>query len=487
MKSIYQCLILAGILLMIPLQGCQGLLEKKPLGELTSDNFFQNETHALWATNAVYNLLRNWEVHVFSYIGMTDIVSDDADKGSTPNDANFLLEIDDFTYDAGNLAMSTVWSGYFRGIYRANLAIENIPNIDMNENLKARYIAENKFLRAYFYFTLVQWFGDLPLILKPLSPDEYKQPRVPAADIYAAIIQDLQDAAGVLPDSYPATETGRATRGAANAYLAKVYLTIGDFAKAEEYAMKVINSGVYGLYPDYAKLFLPEGENSIESVFEVQSTALDIGGAGSQYNEVQGVRGVPNLGWGFNRPSDDLIAEFERGDPRRDATILYVGEVLPDGSAYVQDNPEIVGERYNQKAWVPEHTGGNGNGPGNIRLFRYAEVLLIAAEALNENGNTAQALTYLNMVRARARGGKAVLPDVTLTDKTALRNAIWHERRVELGMEQHRWFDLLRQGRVDQVMAKLKPKFTAGKNELFPIPQSEIDLSGGQMTQNPGY
>lgn len=490
-NQIYLYSFFSFLLISLILSGCKSeFLEKKPLGQLTSSNFFQTEEHAIWATNAVYEHLRDWQVHVFSFIGLTDIPSDDADKGSTPNDASFLNEMDNFTYDAGNVAPLTQWQGFYQGIYRANLAIENIPNIEMDEQLKARLVGENKFLRAYFYFSLVRWFGDIPLITTPLNPDEYKQSRAPLTEVYAQIERDLLDAIEVLPfrSAYASADIGRATKGAAQGMLAKVYLTLQDFNKAEQYALEVINSGQYSLYLDYAGLFMAAGENSEESIFEVQTVALETGGGGSQYNEVQGVRGTPNLGWGFNRPSDDLVAAYEPGDPRRDATILYVGEVLPDGSDIVQDNPNILNERYNQKAWVPDHPGGNGNGPGNIRILRYADVLLMAAEALNENSKTQQALTYLNMVRTRARGRRTnVLKDITITEQAQLRQIIWRERRSELAMEQHRWFDLARQGRLASVMQALGKNFVAGKHELFPIPQSEIDLSGGTLVQNPGY
>lgn len=478
-----------GLLLLFLLAGAcsDDFLDKKPLVTPTTETFFETEEHAIQATNAVYNMLRDWEVHVFSYIGITDIISDDADKGSEPNDATFLLEIDNFTFDSRNVAFSTVWRGYYRGIYRANLAIQNIPDIEMDETLKARLIGENKFLRAYLYFNLVRWFGGVPLILDPLQPGEYEQARDPAQEVYAQIIQDLEDAAASLPASYSGSDVGRATSGAAKGMLAKVYLTRQDYPNAEQYALEVINSGEYELFPDYELLFQEAGENSSESVFEVQAEAFEIGGGGTQYNQVQGVRGTPNLGWGFNRPSDDLVASYERGDPRRDATILYVGEVLPDGSDIVQDNPNMVNERYNQKAWVPEHPGGLGNGPGNIRILRYADVLLMAAEALNENGNSAQALTYLNQVRARARGDRNVLPDISTTNQAELREIIWRERRSELAMEQHRWFDLLRQDRAAEVMKAVGKDFVEGKHELLPIPATEIDLSGGLIEQNPGY
>ena len=168
--------------------------------------------------------------------------------------------------------------------------------------------------------------------------------------------------------------------------------------------------------------------------------------------------------------------------------MIYVGEVLPDGSTIVQDNPEILNERYNQKAWVPAHAGLQDNGPGNLRILRYADILLLAAEAQNEINNPGKALEYLNMVRARARGtNNFILPDVTTTVQSELRERIYAERRVELAMEQHRWFDLARWGRIDEEMAPLKPNFTPGKNTLLPVPQTEIDLSGGLMMQNPGY
>ena len=472
-------------------------LDVKPQGKQTADNFFQTQEHAILATNAVYNVMRNWEVTVFAYIGCTDIISDDSDKGSEPNDAAFISEIDNFTFDAGNIAPKTVWTGYYKAIFRANVAIERIPEVKMDENLKKRLIAESKFLRAYFYFNLVRWFGDLPLVTKPLTQNDFKQTRAKTADVYAQIIVDLKEAIDNLPEKskYAADDLGRVTKGAARSMLAKAYLTLKDYPNAEKYALEVINSNEYSLLPDYGKIFTREGENASESVFEVQTTSTDTRvtfsadyDGGSQYNEVQGVRGTPNLGWGFNRPSDSFIAEFEAGDPRRDATILYEGEVLPDGSAIVEKNPKLFNARYNQKAWIPAHTGFNYNGPGNIRILRYADVLLIAAEAMNENGKSAQALLQLNAVRKRARGKiNGILPDVTEMAKDKLRELIWHERRVELGMEQHRWFELVRTGQAEAALKKHGKSFVKNKHELLPIPQTEIDLSSGTLTQNQGY
>ncbi|MBK7410516.1 MAG: RagB/SusD family nutrient uptake outer membrane protein [Saprospirales bacterium] len=476
--------------------GCsKDFLDRKPLGELTYDTYFETKDHAIWATNAIYQQFRVWDCIGFAWIGNTDIISDDADKGSTPTDALYVLDLDDFTFDATNITFASLWNGFYHAIFRANLAIENIPGIDMDEKLRDRLVGEAKFLRAYAYFNLVRWFGELPLVTRPLAPEEfYTQTRQPVSAAYAQIEQDLLDAIEVLPkkSEYASGDLGRATQGAAQGMLAKVYLTLGDWVNCEKYCQDVIDSDEYALWPVYTEIFQRVGENCSESLFEIQATALSTGSlvAASPYNMIQGVRGVPNLGWGFNRPSDNLVAEFEPFDPRQSATMLNPGEVLPDGSAIVQDNPEILNERYNQKAWVPAHPGLQDNGPGNIRILRYADVLLMMAEAINEQNRPDDALPYLNMVRDRARANYPpnIIPTVAPTDQATLRLKIWHERRVELAMEQHRWFDLLRTGRVAERMAAVgKVNFTPGKNELLPLPQSEIDVSGGKLEQNPNY
>lgn len=466
-------------------------LDRAPKGELTSDNFFRDAAQAEQAVNAIYSHLRNFNVHVFSYIGITDIASDDADKGSVPGDAGFLQDVNDFTFDANNGAVTGVWSGYYQGVFRANQVLANIDRIEMDEELKTRLTAEARFLRAYFYFFLVRTYGDIPLIDRPLNPDEYRQPRVSKDQIYAFIEDDLSFAAANLPEksAYAAADLGRATAGAAKAFLAKAHLFQNDFPAALSVAQEVINSGEYALYPNYEAIFRREGEHSSESIFEVSTVALEQGGGASQFNEVQGIRGNPNNGWGFNSPSADLIAAFEEGDPRLEATVINNGDTLPTGEV-VSADPNMGSEaRFSRKAWVPERPPiGFGNSGANIRLFRYSDLLLIAAEAANETGNANLALDYLNQVRERARQGNPdILPDVTTTNQAQLREAIWHERRVELAMEQHRYFDLVRQGRAQQVFQALGINWTPNKHEVFPIPQAEIDISGGTLTQNPGY
>lgn len=481
--------------LLIFLAGCsEDFLDRKPKGQLTFDTFFENSDHALWATNAIYQQFRTWDLTAFPWIGLTDIISDDADKGSSPNDALYVLEVDEFTFNATNVLFGQAWQGHYHVIFRANLAIENIPGIDMDPALRSRLVGEAKFLRAYAYFRLVQWFGDIPLVDHVLTDEEYyNQPRASKEVIYDFIENDLLDAIEALPEKseYSSADLGRATKGAARGILAKLYMVEHDFAKALAQAEAIITSGEYSLLQRYGDNFLPIGEHGAESIFEISAVAVQAAVAGpgaTPFNMVQGVRGVPNLGWGFNRPSDDLVAAYEPGDPRRQATIIYVGEVLPDGSTIVEDNPEILNERYNQKAWVPAHAGLQDNGPGNIRILRYADILLLAAEALNETGNPGQALEYLNQVRARARGtNNFILPDITTMDQTELRERIYAERRIELAMEQHRWFDLARWGRITDEMDPLVQGFDPSKHTLLPIPQSEIDLTNGILSQNPGY
>ncbi len=212
-------MIISSLFILFFIAGCSSdFLDRKPKGQLTFDTFFETQDHAIWATNAVYQNFRSWEMCAFPWIGITDIMSDDADKGSSPNDALYVLELDDFTFNSTNEAIQQAWSGQYNTISRANLAIENIPGIDMNVPLRDRLVGECKFLRAYCYLRLVQWFGDVPLITHPLTDKEYyNQARTPVAQIYDFIEQDLLDAIAALPEKseYPSADLGRATKGAA--------------------------------------------------------------------------------------------------------------------------------------------------------------------------------------------------------------------------------------------------------------------------------
>jgi starch-binding outer membrane protein, SusD/RagB family len=475
--------------------GCKRtFLDVAPQGQQQSEQFWKNEADATKAVNAMYANLREWKQVAFAPIAVESLPSDDAEKGSDPNDASFMNNFDLFTASSTEGQFQDFWTGQYQEINLCNQVLDNIPSISMDANLKNRYIAEAKFLRAYAYFRLVRAFGDVPLRLHlPKTPEEYNIPRTPKTEVYAAIEQDLNDAASVLPQSYGPADVGRATKGAALALHAKVamYQTLTNKAKWNDVLAltnQVMTLG-YSLLPNYEKVFRVENENSSESVFEIQAkyVAGNCGASNSQYSQVQGVRGVPKGGgWGFNVPTQDLANSYEPGDPRRDATIIFRGETTPEGDVIPTTVPNPM---YNQKSYVPfsQYPGEcNEGSEQNIRVIRYSDVLLMNAEAANETGQTQQAINSLEMVRARARGGNnAILPKVTTTDQTALRNAIWQERRVELAMEFDRFFDLVRQGRAAQVLG---PKgFKAGKNEVWPIPQNEIDLSAGVLTQNPGY
>ncbi|HEY0896015.1 MAG TPA: RagB/SusD family nutrient uptake outer membrane protein [Sphingobacteriaceae bacterium] len=484
-RNRFAFVVLAGALLGVSCQ--KDFLDVDPQGQQPSQQFFQTQEDATKAVSAMYANLREWRQVAFAAIAVESMGSDEAEKGSTPGDASFFNNFDNFTHTATEGQLNDFWTGQYQQINLANQVLDNIPAIEMDESLKARYLAEAKFLRAYAYFRLVRAFGGVPLRMHlPKDPSEYNIPRNSAEEVYAAVEQDLTEAAAVLPQSYGPADIGRATKGAALALHAKVAMYQKKWQEVFDLTNQVRGMG-YSLYPDFQRSFRIAAENNQESVFEIQAATLTgiEGASNSQYSQVQGVRGVTGGGWGFNVPTETLANAFEPGDPRRDATIIFRGETTPQGDAVpaTGDNP-----RYNEKSYVPFSTPfrQNEGEEQNIRVIRFAEVLLMNAEAANELGNTDQALASLEEVRARARGNNPnILPAVTTRDQAELRLAIWHERRVELAMEFDRFFDVIRQGRGAEVFG---PKgFTAGKNELMPIPQTEIDLSAGVLTQNPGY
>lgn len=482
----------AFMLFLLPLvatmAGCnKSFLDVPPQGKQPTVQFWQSQDDATKAVNAMYANLRSWPLVAFAPIAVESMGSDDAEKGSTPGDASFMNDFDNFTATSTEGQLSDFWNGEYQQINLCNQVLDNIPAISMDATLKARYILESKFLRAYCYFRLVRAFGDVPLRLHlPADASKFNIPRTPKVQVWAAIEQDLSDAAA-LPTSYTGADIGRATKGAALALHAKAAMYQGKWADVKTYTDQVMGLG-YSLFPNFEKLFRVENENSSESVFEIQCALIPGNAAAStsQYSQVQGVKGVTGGGWGFNVPTQDLVNEFEPGDPRLTGTIIFTGVNTLEGDIIPAN---LTNPRYNYKSYVPFSMFVSGFNEGcqqNVRVIRYAEVLLMSAEANNELGNTAAALTSLNLVRARARGGNnALLPNVTATDKTALRNAIWHERRVELAMEFDRYFDVIRQGRAAAIFG---PKgWKANKNEVWPIPQGEIDLSAGILTQNQGY
>lgn len=475
---------------------CSDFLEVSPQNELTQEAFPTTASDALLSTNAVYSTLRNWHFNTGGF-PILDIMSDDALKGSNPNDASGTVgPYDTFSHQTTQDGLDRWWAAMYQGIRRANVVIEKVALIDMDDDLKKRYIGEASFLRALYYFDLVRGFGEIPIVTTTEPPLKVQKSTV--TEVYTLIKQDLLIAIDALPEKdgseYSSEDLGRATKGAAKALLAKVYLFEGDFVNAEKYSLEVITSFKYDLELNYEDANGQNGEHGVESVFEVGAVATD-GGTGNQYANTQGVRGTPNRGWGFNQPSVSLRAAFEANDPREDATIIELGETLDgvliqgDGTTPDQvldaNNNVIAIESYNQKVWIPGTTTNTQMGH-NRRLIRFADVLLIAAEALNENNKPDLALQHLNRVRARARGGNnAILPNITETNKAALRDIILHERRVELALEGHRFWDLVRTGNASTVLGPLG--FIQGKHEYLPIPQNEIDISQGSLVQNPAW
>jgi len=488
--------LILGFTSVILFPGCKKFLQKDLQGTLTQQAFPVSPSDALLATNATYEAIREWYYHSGGY-PILDIMSDDARKGSNPNDqASNLNPYDNFTFSPTQDGLDRWWNTLYVGVKRANVVIEKIPAIQMDETLKTRYIAESRFIRGLIYFDFVRAWGGVPLVTTTDPP--LKLPRASSNDIFNLVISDLQFAIDNLPlqSDYASEDLGRATKGAAQAMLARVYLFQHDFFNAEIYAMAVINSGQYGLEPVFTDANGVNGNNGIESVFEIGALqAESTEGGGDQYANTQGVRGTPNRGWGFNRPTIDLRNSFEPGDPRYKGTVINSNDtidgvvILGDGSTpkvtYDEHGNIIEIECYNRKVWVPGNNTITQWGH-HRRLIRYSDVLLMAAEALNENNKPGEALICLNMVRARARqGNNTILPDITVTDQTELRDIIFNERRHELGMEGWRFWDVIRTGRAAQILGPLG--FITGKHELLPIPQSEIDISQGSLLQNPNW
>ncbi|MFD1164880.1 RagB/SusD family nutrient uptake outer membrane protein [Sphingobacterium daejeonense] len=425
--------------------------------------------------NGVYGMFTDWN-YGFSFMGITEIISDNSDKGSSPTDTGGDKDILDnltFTSTAGSFA--AMWEQWYKSIGRATNSIQFTEEYGLtDENLKNRYIAEARFLRALNYFWLVRGWGDIPIQEQDLIK------RVPASEVYDYIEADLKFAIDNLPEKskYAAKDLGRATKGAAQGLLAKVHLYQGEWQQAYDMAQAVISSGEYALEPNYEKIWRLEGENGSESIFEVQARGSSIAHGIQQYSQTQGPRGgAAGIGWGFNTPSENLLNAFnaENDAIRRDATIIFRNETMYDGRKIGNTENEM----YNEKAYSSAN-GGADDTDKNLRYLRLGEVYLIKAEAANELGNTAEALTALNAIRSRVK-----LPNSTATGQTAIRQAIWKERRLELAMEHDRWFDLVRTKQAEAAMKAAGKPFQA-KHYLFPIPDNQI-IQTPDMIQNTGW
>lgn len=494
----YQVMIM--VMVAIPFS-CSDFLEKPPQGKLVSSNFPTSASDAEQAVNAIYNTLRVPEYN-FGLYPILDIMSDDAHKGSNLTDQRGVIgPYDNFTHLGTETSIKNWYATLYQGVKRANVVIESVPAIAMDEVLRTRYVAEARLLRGFFYLDLVRAWGDVPKITTVVAP--LGLPRSPASEIYALIEEDFTYARDNLwernDDRWLANDLGRVTVGTANALLARYYLWRGNFPQAEAAAMAVVNSHQYELAASFGQAHSEAGEQGVESVFEVGAIRVEgLPVGGNQYGNVQAVRGNPNRGWGFNRPSFALINAFEPGDPRLDSTVLDVGEWqdgikiggdtdTPDSytnSLVYPDFPNGIQEKecYNQKVWTPGTRVADQFGY-NRRLVRYADVLLMAAEALNKNGKSGEALGHLNEVRARARGENPnILQEITETDADALNEIILHERRVELALEGLRFWDLIRTDKAATVLAPYG--YRADKHNLLAIPRTEVDLNGWQNNPN---
>ncbi len=454
----------------------------------TTENFFNSEEEYQSALTAAYDLLQSTYINVM----LGEIASDNTlAGGESATDVPGIQEIDDMVHTPVNQQLRDMWTWMFAGVNRANYLLEFKDKTDFPG--KDALLAEATFLRAYYYFELVKWFGDVPLAVdeRLLFGDQDVVERTPQAEVYAQIEQDLIFAAANLPITQ--TDVGRVTKGAAQALLGKAYLYQDKFQEAATVLDEVINSGVYELLTDYTTMFENDNENNIESVFEVQYSDIEGAGFGclqcSEGNVAVGFNGIRNYsgplfesGFSFNIPTQEVYDAFENGDIRRDVAILDINAwAAANADVSFVEGFEHTGY-YNRKYIARQgdlNTGdANLTNPNNYRAIRYADVLLMAAEAFNRGGiDDAKAQGYLNRVRNRA-----ILGNISATG-TNLTEAIYQERRVELVGEGHQFFDLVRTGRAAQEI----DGFQSGKHELFPIPLIEIELAGNRWEQNPGY
>jgi hypothetical protein len=455
--------------------------------DVNSDDFFNTEEDYQDALIAAYDALQSTYINVM----LGEIASDNTlAGGESAVDVPGIQEIDDMIHTPTNAQLRDIWNWMYGGINRANFIMEFQDKTDFTG--KEAVLAQTRFLRAYYYFELVKWFGDVPFVVDQRIQfgDQFELPRTPKAEIYAQLEADLTYAANNLP--YVQVEIGRITKGAAQALLGRVYLFQEKFSDAAIVLENLINSGPHDLLADYSTMFENDNENNIESVFEVQYTDLEGAGFGclqcSEGNVAVGFNGIRNYtgpmfesGFSFNVPTQEAYDAFEPGDIRRDIAILNIDQWASDTGASFSTGFEHTGyfnRKYISRQGDSNIGDANLTNPNNYRAIRFADVLLMAAEALNRGGiDDSRAQLYVNRVRSRA-----MLPDITSTG-SALTTAIYHERRVELVGEGHHFFDLVRTGRA----ANEIPGFQAGKHELFPIPAIEIQLAGNQWLQNPGY
>ncbi len=474
------------------LGACSDFLTENLQGTYSNATFYKTEAHALLAITGVYNAASfvSTENHLWVF---GDVASDDATKGGLAGDQSDIQFIDEFSYSRNNGSLEKIWKHYYEGISRANYLLYYSPGIDMNEDLKSRILGEAKFLRAYFYFNLVNIFGEIPIKLNPpINPDEINKPKSPIANVYAQIEKDLTEAIAAIGTKDK--EIGRVTKGAAWGLLAKTFIYQQKWEAALAAIAAVDALGLYSLEAVYKNNFIDSTQNNKESLFELQHLSDQLPKLGSHLNQY--FSPPKDNGYYFNVPLQNFVNEFEKTttnipDPRLDYTVGRAGQKWINGEDF---DPAWSPTGYLQKKHSQplKEEPIIGDASLNYVYLRYADILLMKAEALNEVGRSSEALVPLNAVRKRARESYlfdkslagfgtvpvGLLPDVQLTNQQTVRDAIRHERRVELGFEFHRFFDLIRYGKQAAEAALTGTGFKYSDNlGHFLIPQSELDTN----------
>ena len=484
-------------LLLMSTGSCKKFLDQKVLGNYESTNFFTSDANANNAINAAYPDLAFTDAASNAIWVLGDVASDDAIKGGNPGDQADFENIDMFNILPSNSAVEAVWKRYYDGVFKCNVVIDGITGNDaITPAVATSCLGQAKFLRAYYYFILTNCYGNIPLHLKVETPEELQSPAIPQAQIYAQIIADLNEAATALPVSQTDAGLGRPTKGAALALMAKTYLFSQNWDSAAIVAQQVDALGIYSLTPKYEDNFSASTKINTETIFSVWHSKGKSPFQGNNLNQWIAPRSIN--GYGFFYPTQSLIDNYEKSsvsdttDPRMYYTVA--GEGIPyydlDYNSSWSTTGYISKKHIQPLTEVPTSTKGDGD--LNYEAIRYADILLVEAEALNEQGKSAEALVPLNKVRKRAREsymndeslpgyGKVpdgLLGDITTTDQTQLRDIIRRERRSELALEFMRFFDVMRYG-SDYATKALsdKPNFNYQNNRFFPIPQSERDTN----------
>ncbi len=456
---------------------------------IDSENYFNSEQDYQDALVGAYDLLHSSFMNVL----VGEIASDNTvSGGESANDVVGIQQIDEMNHSSVNTNLKNIWDWMFAGVQRCNYILEFKDKTDFPN--KNQVIAETRFLRAYYHFELVKWFGGIPLNgdKRFKVGDEKTIPRASVAEVYATIESDLLFAIDNLNPT--ASQTGRATKSSAQALLGKTYLYQNKFAQAATVLEQVIVTGNHSLVTNYNTIFENNNENNLESVFEVQYT--DAQGASfdclqcSEGNVAVGFNGIRNYngpnfdsGFSFNLPTQAAYDAYEVGDNRRDVAILNIvtwaaANNATYGTGY--KNTGFFNRKYLPRKGDANIGDQNLTNPNNYRAIRYADVLLMAAEAFNRSGNDTKGRDYLNLVRRRAFGDTN--HDISASG-AALTDFIWAERKLELIGEGHRFFDLVRTNKATTSITG----FVSGKHEVFPIPLEEIQFSNGNWSQNPNY